>query len=55
MVMFIYRDDTCDENSKREHKVEIIVAKQRNGCLGTVELNYLEEFGNYEPVSIDFD
>jgi replicative DNA helicase len=38
IVMFIYRPDQYEENSLRENIAEIIVAKHRNGPVGTVDL-----------------
>lgn len=40
VVMFIYRDDYYDRNSERAGIAEIIVAKQRNGPTGVVELQF---------------
>ncbi len=39
IVMFIYRDEYYDpENTENKGKAEIIIAKQRNGPVGSVEL-----------------
>lgn len=39
IVMFIYREDYYDpENTEKRGKAEIIIAKQRNGPIGSVEL-----------------
>lgn len=40
IVMFIYRDDYYNPESDRRGEAEIIIAKQRNGPVGTVELLY---------------
>ncbi|MBY0356880.1 MAG: replicative DNA helicase [Candidatus Obscuribacterales bacterium] len=40
IVMFIYRDDYYNPESERRGEAEIIIAKQRNGPVGTVELLY---------------
>jgi replicative DNA helicase len=40
IVMFIYRDDYYNQESEKRGEAEIIVAKQRNGPVGTVELLY---------------
>lgn len=54
IVMFIYRDEYYNTESVKKGTAEVIVAKQRNGSVGTVELNFdstlvkfnsLEEFG----------
>ncbi len=38
LVMFIYRDEYYDHESEKKGEAEIIIAKQRNGPVGTVEL-----------------
>ena len=52
VVMFIYRDDYYNKDkSEKPNVAEIIVAKQRNGPVGTVELAWipdLTKFGNLE-------
>lgn len=49
MVMFIYRDDYYNRDPGNEKKgiSEIIIAKQRNGPVGTVELRWLPEFTKF--------
>ena len=49
LVMFIYRDDYYNEDSEKKGIAEIIVAKQRNGPIGTIELSWqpaLTKFAN---------
>ena len=49
LVMFIYRDDYYNEDSDKKGIAEIIIAKQRNGPIGTVELSWqpsLTRFAN---------
>lgn len=51
VVMFIYRDDYYNHDTPRKDISEIIVAKQRNGPVGTVELAWLSSqtrFANLE-------
>ena len=51
IVMFIYRDEYYNKDSEKKGTAEIIIAKQRNGPIGTVELAYLPEltrFANLE-------
>lgn len=53
VVMFIYRDDYYNEDSDKKGLAEIIVAKQRNGSTGSVELVWLGQytkFGNKEKL-----
>lgn len=51
MVAFLYRDDYYHADSEKKNIIEIIIAKQRNGPVGTVELVFLKQFNkfvNYE-------
>ncbi|NJJ37857.1 replicative DNA helicase [Paenibacillus apii] len=51
IVAFLYRDDYYDKESEKKNVIEIIIAKQRNGPLGTAELVFLKQFNkfaNYE-------
>lgn len=51
VVMFIYRDDYYNKDSEKKGIAEIIIAKQRNGPIGTVDLAWMPEytkFGNIE-------
>ena len=44
VVMFIYRDDYYNHDSPEKGVSEIIVAKQRNGPVGTVKLAWLPQY-----------
>ena len=44
IVMFLYRDDYYNKESEKKDIAEVIIAKQRGGSTGTVELLWL---GNY--------
>jgi replicative DNA helicase len=60
VVMFIHRDDGGDEDEgggtgagyggggRGATPVELIVAKQRNGPTGTIDLVFLSEFTRFE-------
>ena len=51
VVMFLYRDDYYNKDSEAKNIAEVIIAKQRNGPIGTVELAWLPnytKFGNIE-------
>lgn len=51
IVAFLYREDYYDKESANKNVVEVILAKQRNGPTGTVELAFLKEYNKF--VSID--
>ena len=47
VVMFLYRDDYYNHDSDKKGISEVIIAKQRNGPIGTVELVWLPEFTKF--------
>lgn len=47
IVSFLYRDDYYDKESEKKNIIEIIIAKQRNGPVGTVELVFLKNFNKF--------
>ena len=47
VVMFIYRDDYYNHDSPDKGISEIIIAKQRNGPIGTVELVWLPRYTQF--------
>ena len=47
VVMFLYRDDYYNHDSEKKDIAEIIIAKQRNGPVGTVELAWLPRFTKF--------
>ncbi|MCG7408364.1 replicative DNA helicase [Paenibacillus sp. ACRRX] len=47
IVAFLYRDDYYDKESEKKNIIEIIIAKQRNGPVGTVELVFLKNFNKF--------
>lgn len=47
VVMFIYRDDYYNKDSEEKGIAEIIVAKQRNGPIGTVKLVWLPNYTKF--------
>ncbi|WP_090644447.1 replicative DNA helicase [Paenibacillus sp. UNC496MF] len=51
IVAFLYRDDYYDKESEKKNIIEIIIAKHRNGPVGTVELAFLKNFSKF--VSLD--
>ena len=59
VIMFIYRDDYYNKDASKEPGVaEIIIAKQRNGPVGTAKLTFLKpltRFDNLAPGSLGGD
>lgn len=53
VVMFIYRDDYYNKESENKGIAEIIIAKQRNGPIGTVELVWLPEYTKFANLERD--
>ena len=51
VVMFIYRDDYYNKESEKKNIAEIIVAKQRNGQVGTVELAWRPQYTQFGNLS----
>ena len=54
IILFIYRDDYYNKESKEPGVAEILIAKQRNGPVGTVRLAFLKpltKFDNLAPGS----
>lgn len=47
VVMFIYRDDYYNKDTEKKNIAEIIIAKQRNGPIGTVELVWLPNYTKF--------
>ncbi|MBW1740993.1 MAG: replicative DNA helicase [Deltaproteobacteria bacterium] len=55
VILFIYRDEVYhkDENNPNKGTAEIIVAKQRNGPIGTVKLAFLEHCTRFENLATE--
>ncbi len=51
VVMFIYRDDYYNHESPDKGISEIIIAKQRNGAIGTVKLAWIAELTKFANLS----
>lgn len=53
VVMFIYRDDYYNKETEKPGVAEIIIAKQRNGPIGTVELAWLADYTKFANLQRD--
>lgn len=51
VVMFIYRDEYYNKDSEKKKQAEIIIAKQRNGPIGTVDLAWLADYTKFANLS----
>jgi replicative DNA helicase len=47
IVMFLYRDDYYNEESTKKNIAEVIIAKQRAGSTGTVDLAWMGQFTKF--------
>jgi len=54
VVMFIYREDRDRENTERKNEADIIIAKHRNGPLGTAALYFDQERATFENLTGDY-
>ncbi|MFM8692912.1 MAG: replicative DNA helicase [Limnohabitans sp.] len=55
IIMFIYRDDYYNKDSKDPGVAEIIIGKQRNGPTGTVRLAFLKPLTRFESLAAGFN
>lgn len=53
VVMFIYRDDYYNKDTEEKNVAEIIIAKQRNGPVGTVKMIWLPEYTKFANMKHD--
>lgn len=47
VIGFLYRDDYYNKETENKNLIEVIIAKQRNGPVGTVQLAFLKEYGSF--------
>ena len=58
LILFIYRDEMYSKAETPEEKkgvAEIIIGKQRNGPMGTVELTFLNKYTRFEDLAKDYE
>ena len=55
IVMFLYRDDYYNKESEKKDIAEVIIAKQRGGQTGTVELLWMGNYTKFVNLEKRFD
>ena len=53
VILFIYRDEVYNPDTPDKGIAEIIIAKQRNGPIGSVKLHFAPEFTRFENLASD--
>jgi len=48
LILFIYRDEVYNPDTPDKGKAEVIIGKQRNGPIGTVNLTFLGQYTRFE-------
>jgi replicative DNA helicase len=51
LILFIYREEVYDKDSSKKGTAEIIIGKQRNGPIGTVDLAFLGQYTKFESLA----
>ena len=54
LIMFIYRDEVYNKESKEAGTAEIIIGKQRNGPIGTVRLAFEGHYTRFSNLSPEY-
>lgn len=55
IVTFLYRDDYYNEDSEKKNIAEVIIAKNRGGSTGTVELGWLGSYTKFVNLERRYD
>lgn len=55
VIAFLYREDYYDKETDNKNTIEIILAKQRNGPVGVVELAFIKEYGKFVNLERRFE
>jgi replicative DNA helicase len=50
LIVFIYRDEVYNKDSNQKGIAKLIVAKQRNGPTGDIDLAFLKEYARFETL-----
>ena len=52
VVLMLYREAYYDRNIENKAETELIIAKQRNGPVGTIKIAFLEEFAKFDNLAL---
>lgn len=55
IVMFLYRDDVYNKESEKKDIAEVIIAKQRGGTTGTVDLLWMGSYTKFVNLETRYD
>jgi replicative DNA helicase len=55
IVAFLYREDYYEKDTENQNIIEIIIAKQRNGPVGIVQLAFVKEYNKFVNLERRFD
>jgi replicative DNA helicase len=55
VILFIYRDEYYNKESQDAGMAEVIIAKQRNGPIGTVKLVFRGQYGRFDEIEQNLD
>ncbi len=55
LVCFLYRDEYYNPETEKRGQAEIIIAKQRNGSVGTVNLSWLGQYTKFANLERTYD
>jgi len=55
LVMFLYRDEYYNPDTDKKNQAELIIAKQRNGPTGTIELVWASNYTKFLNLDKNFD
>lgn len=55
VIEFLHRDDYYDAETENQNIIEVIIAKQRNGSVGTVELAYQKEHNGFYDLDFRYE
>lgn len=51
LIVFLYRDEVYNKETERKGVAEVIIGKQRNGPIGTVDTTFIREYTRFENMA----